>query len=530
MEERTTGEVGQAAFGRRDLLALAALLLVAVGIRVWIFCHTEVASRDSIGFARIAWHLRHGDSWAKTVREAEHHAGYPFLVMLASYPVEQFYHGPEPIAMQFAAQLASGVAGTLLVLPMYLLARRLFDVRAAFWGCLLFQCLPSGGRILSDGLSEASYLLWAISSLYCAVLALERRSPLLYALCGVFAALAYLTRPEGVLLMLSAGFVLLAVQFVPAWRRSWGNTVACGVALVLGAAVTAAPYAITIRGFTVKPSAGYIVGGEDGVPGKPRPVGVRPLATASVLAEWIPADYQGSRLVWGAWALGVELSKGFFHVAWVPALLGLWLYRSRLRASPAAWVVAVFAGVYALLLWRVAAKAGYISDRHGLVLVLFGSVCAAHGLLNFAAAAAPFVPRAAVSGLTLALLAALPAAGLVRTLKPLHDERAGFKEVGLWLADHTAPADFVLDPYSWANYYSGRVFTDPSIHPTPSPDRLWYIVLENVDNPHPRLGWHAMAVRTVRRTNAPVVYRQRVHREKGSGEVVVYSVFIPAKP
>src|SRR5262245_1371068 len=105
MEERASGEAGQGGqppFGRRDVLALAVLLLVAVGVRVWIFSHTEVLSRDSIAFNRIAWQLRHGNSWAATVREAEHHPGYPLLVMLASYPVDRFYHGPDSIAMQFA--------------------------------------------------------------------------------------------------------------------------------------------------------------------------------------------------------------------------------------------------------------------------------------------------------------------------------------------------------------------------------------------------------------------------------------------
>jgi hypothetical protein len=54
-------------------------------------------------------------------------------------------------------------------------------------------------------------------------------------------------------------------------------------------------------------------------------------------------------------------------------------------------------------------------------------------------------------------------------------------------------------------------------------------VLEDAKNPHERLGWHRVAVWTVERTNAPVVYRQPVRRDKGNGEIVVYSVWIPPK-
>lgn len=535
MEDHTPREIGQPrqpAFGRRELLALAVLLVVAASIRVWVFCHTEVASRDSISFIRIAWHLRHGTSWTEAVRQAEHHAGYPFLIMLASYPVDWLYHGPEPVAMQFAAQLASGVAGTLLVLPMYFLARRLFDPRTAFWGCLLFQCLPTGGRILSDGLSEASYLLWATTALWLAVIALERRSPLLYALCGVFGALAYLTRPEGVLTVLSAGFVLLAVQFLPEWRRSWRRTLSCLGALVLTAVVTASPYNLAIRGFTVKPVAGGVLGGEESVPGKPRPMLTPPIAGAAVFADWIDPERHESRLWWGAKALANQLMKGLFYVVWIPALAGLWLHRGRMRSSPAGWVVGVFCGVFLLLLWRVAAKAGYLSDRHCLILVQFGCLWAAYAGQAFLAALPRVLPAslAASPVLALTLLLALPLAGLTRTLAPLHDERSGFKQVGFWLAENTGPSDFVLDPYSWANYYAGRVFTDPSIHPTPRPGCRWFIVLEDAENPHPRLGWHRMAVRTVQQTDAAIVHRQPVRRDKGSGQVVVYSIYMPPRP
>jgi hypothetical protein len=530
MEERASGEAGQTALGRRELVALAVLFVVAAGIRVWIFSHTEVASRDSIAFNRIAWQLRHGDSWAQTVREAEHHPGYPFLVMLASYAIDLFYRGPDSIGMQYAAQLASCAAGTLLVLPMYFLGRRLFDARTAFWACLLFQCLPSGGRNMSDGLSEATYLLWVTSSLYFAVLALERRSVLLYAVSGVFAALAYLTRLEGLLLLPSVGFVLLLVQSVPAWRGSWRTVIACGGALVVAGVVTASPFNITIRGITNKPSERYWMG-EVGTPGKSAPTVQRPVVSASVFGDWIDPSNEHSRLWWATKTLGTRLFKGFFYVAWLPALLGLWLYRARLRASPDAWVVAIFCGAFTLVLVRHTAMAGYLSDRHCIALILFGCYLAAYAGLAIAAAVTRLPALARVGpALPLAILAVLPVVGLVRTLTPLHDERTGFKEVGLWLADHTTRADFVLDPYSWANYYSGRVFTDPSIHPMPSPGRQWYIVLEDAQNAHPRLGWHRMAVKVVKDTNARPVYRQPVRRDKGDGEIVVYSVFMPPKP
>src|SRR5579864_4825879 len=93
-----------------DAGSLLVLLLLAAGIRTWLFCHTEVAARDSIGFIRIAWLLRH-QPWDYVLQHSEQHPGYPVLLLLVSFPVRLFLHGPEALVMQFSAQLTSVLAG-----------------------------------------------------------------------------------------------------------------------------------------------------------------------------------------------------------------------------------------------------------------------------------------------------------------------------------------------------------------------------------------------------------------------------------
>ena len=61
--------------------------------------------------------------------------------------------------MQLSAQLASNLAALLLIFPMYFLGRFFFERRVAFWGTLLYQYLPVSGQHLSDGVSEALFLL-----------------------------------------------------------------------------------------------------------------------------------------------------------------------------------------------------------------------------------------------------------------------------------------------------------------------------------------------------------------------------------
>src|SRR5262249_53516267 len=147
---------------------------------------------------------------------------------------------------------ASALAGVLLVVPMFYLGRELFDRRVGFWAALLFQCLPAGGRVLADGLSEALFFLFAATAFWLAVLALDRRSPWHFARVGLFGALAYLTRPEGALIVAAAGCVLFALQLRRATRRPWGNFTLSAGSLALATLLPAGPFIVMVGGLTPK--------------------------------------------------------------------------------------------------------------------------------------------------------------------------------------------------------------------------------------------------------------------------------------
>src|SRR5262249_44854874 len=187
-----------------DTALLVLLLAITAALRVWLLCHKEVPARDSISFISLAWQFEHRP-WLQALKDAEQHPAYPLLVLAASVPVRAWAPAPDALLMQFAAQLVSVVAGTLLVIPMFYLGRELFSRGVGFWAALLFQCLPASSRVLSDGISEATFLLFATTGLFCGVLGLHRRRAWYFAACGVCGGLAYLTRPEGGLIVGVAG-------------------------------------------------------------------------------------------------------------------------------------------------------------------------------------------------------------------------------------------------------------------------------------------------------------------------------------
>jgi hypothetical protein len=507
-------------------------MALVAGIRTWQIGHTEVISRDGLAFMRYAWQLEH-EPWGPVLRGAPRHPGYPLAILAVLQPVRHFLSLPDSEAFQLSAQIASALASVLIVIPMYLLGRELFDRFVAFWACALFQCLPSASPVMADGLSEGVYLLFAAAALLAAARGLRRGRAVAFAGCGVFGALAYLVRPEGALVPAATGLVLIAVQIVPAWRWPWRRAVACGLSLVLSALAIGGPYVAVIGRLTVKPAARAITEGTTGPGAEEILSPLNGEAEKSRLAARDGSAPQKTsavnRVLGGGREVVKEIGEGSFHVGWFLALLGLWYSRHRFRFVPGAWVLGIVCGVMVLLLWRLAAVHGYTSDRHLLLVILCGTYWAVVGVRSLshivADRASPRLGTPFVTARVLApaLLLIFLGAGLPKCLASLHADRAGFREAGRWLAEHSTPDDLIIDPYNWASFYSGRLFTEEPSGAAPGSRRTSYVVLpSSVGENSSRRAQTKDADRL--RLRGQEVFRTAAGPKGQGSEVIVYAV------
>jgi hypothetical protein len=556
LETAVTHEPAPAGTDRWRGAALVVLLLLAAGgLRAWHLRHTEVAARDSIGFIRIAWQMGHGD-FRQAVRDGEQHPGYPLAILGTSTLVRKVSSADDAVIMQRSAQLANSVASILLVVPMYFLGRELFRRPTAFWATLLFQCLPASGRVLADGLSEGLFLLFAVSGVLFASIGLRTHRILPFALTGLLSALAYLTRPEGALIVAVTGLVLLGLQVVRTRGVHWRRFLACGLALCLTALTVGSPLYLMTGRLSLKNTFGKVVHNTSQAPTPPGPqfaAGDSNVLFASTFAVWGGGVEEREKMqaLWGVKPVVAELIKGTCYFLWLPMLLGLWWFRDRFRTVPGTWVMLFLGVLIGILLWRVYVLLGYVSDRHLILILLFGCywAVAAIGemirrLATLPARVAPnFVPltwlrqRSPYSTNllwpSLAMLAVL-AALLPKTLEPLHVNRNGFRHAGIFIGQRAKPWDEVLDPYSWSHYYAGKVFQEGhKAHRPEDAVPVKYVVLEmsgreacDPDQPrqHTRLPLVQEAMREGGRTGSQPIFRWTGKRNKEEVEVIVYQV------
>jgi hypothetical protein len=534
-----------------DYLLLAALLAVAAALHGWLVLHTKATARDSIGFARQALRIQSPEasnpekpndaSMLKidVIREAQHPPGYPLAVWVTAKFVRRTItpdgadglYSPLQLAETtlLATQIASAIAAVLLVIPMYVTGRMLFGRSAAFASTLLFQVLPVPAHITSDGLTEGVYLLGMCTSLMLAVRAVRKPGVGGFLLTGLAIGSSYLVRPEAMMAVAAVGLVAAYMGVSRRWPRdlTLGRLAALGVGVML----VAGPYMIVIGGVSNKPTANQMLEENPrsklwkGQPGaNAAPVG------GPILAKWMNPPVEGipSRVLWGAEATAIETFKSLHYLTGAFAMAALVLFRKRIATEPALWVLLAVAALNAMVLTYLGAKVGYVSERHTVLLVMIGCLFAGGALEPVAAGLGRFP---AVGGFWAgkfgvpALLVILVGIALPSAFKPLHANREGFKQAGIWLAGQVQKDDCVIDPFCWSDWYAGRTLYYIPKDPSESPAVTYAIVDDKLrEDDHERLPRMDAAKNVMNDGRSEVVYCWPEGSTKDNAKVKVYKL------
>ena len=214
-----------------SLAYLGALILLGFFVRL---SHLEYFQAPLVGdaaiYGKIAWGIRNGYGlhWWSVVWPPF----YPFMILLFSLVTG---------SLESAASVVSLLLGSLIVVPFFFLAKKIFDNRSAYLGSLLVVFFPSLVAISATSLSEATYTFFLLLTLFLGWLLITIRSLVYAFLFGLLGGICYLTRPEFLV-----AFALLLLLFLIAGRkrktRRGPKTAPLLLICLLGFLILALPY------------------------------------------------------------------------------------------------------------------------------------------------------------------------------------------------------------------------------------------------------------------------------------------------
>lgn len=180
----------------REWIFLASVFIAALLIRLYFLPFYRVISADGVGYVTAARSLFKGELSHLTT----YGVVYPSLTALVS---------SMGLATETAGRLVSAVMGSLLVVPLYLLARDFFDRKVGMMACILVIAWPPLRMWAGEVMTQATYISLLVTWYWLLWQACRRGAVSWSIAAGAVAGLSYLTRPESLV-----AFAVMAPLFL----------------------------------------------------------------------------------------------------------------------------------------------------------------------------------------------------------------------------------------------------------------------------------------------------------------------------
>ncbi len=460
----------------RWAMPVIGLLTLSIAVQALVITRAAVPELDAMRFVEEARQFDE-QGFLAALRGRQDQPLFPLSVWL----VHRFLldaAGDFPAAWAISAQLAAAIPLVLTIVPVYFLSVRLLGTAAGLAGAVLFGLLPKAAQLGADGISDSSHLLWFSLAFWAVVVYLteaddpsRRRSSRLF-WAGMATGMALLARVEVLVLWTALLGMLMLSQVFPRHRMAWPALLKGVGCLVLGTGLSFGSY-LAAAGVSRPREMVDRVLGHHLPPERASPLrSAPPLAVATVwrLEDGQPMSFtrrdpslslRRHTVVAALRKSIVDLANAFNMGIGLFALVGFWQIRRR-PVRPVDWLVRMFVIVYFLLAAGFAAREGYVSPRHFLVVIVAAIGCAGYGLVQSGVwlasryrrrAGASTRARGLVCSWTLVLIAAITC--LSKDVPPLRATRLGHRQAGQWLARAATPGS-VLDTWGLSGFYSGR--------------------------------------------------------------------------
>jgi 4-amino-4-deoxy-L-arabinose transferase-like glycosyltransferase len=448
--------------GTEEHLVMGILAGGALLFRLLFLVSRPVLSGDELHYAESLFRFMHG-------RFLEGISDYwSFLYPLAAAPFGYLARDAET-----GLRLLSVLSGAALVIPVYLIAKRLWGRRAAVFAGILVALQPNLLAFSTSALTEPFYSLLLLCAAFAFLRGMETGALRAFATAGALLALAALARPEAAVFLPLAAAAVLAGRGGPGLRAPFISRLARAAVVAALFAAVCVPYLTLIHAATGRWTTGskaavnlsspviwqdglareeyvYSLNAEGSARrieeiGRENPLGVLWRERGAIASRYPGRFWAGVRLI-------PHLLTSPFLLILVP--LGLFARRWR-RPGAGAEILLLFLGAFPFAfysLFRVEIR--YLVPYLPVYLLWAGAGCAV--LLGWFAGVR-WKRRFHDAALVLLVAVGLAPYGIVRCAVAAKSQPREWVEIGRWIGAHDGPGARILAmPGCSISYYAGN--------------------------------------------------------------------------
>ncbi len=427
----------------RITLLFIGIICLALFIRVYVSIFTYVIAKDGTVYLAITKNFLNIDF--KKALSYVFHPFYPLLTAFFSLFLKN---------IEIAARTVSILSGTAVIIPMYLLIKKILNEKIALLACFFVALHPYIVRVSADVISDSLYLFLFISSIYFSFVALQKNSKNRFFLSGILIGLAYLTRPEGIGTILITGFwAIIGLKRginIP-FKKRLLNILIIG----LGFIIFAGPYLIYLRIdtgnwiLTKKKSVTHLIGVDVEKDSQQKDNNYLSHLQSSSLC------FYSKSITEKTFALLNKFIRTFHPLLLAIALFGLYSAKKISWPDRSYYFICSIYILYSLVISLLYINYSYTSYRHLLSLFMIGNFWSALGAQDII----DRIKRKKIPENRLIVIFCIIVAAILlpKTLKPLRKGKLPLKQAGIWIKNHDTSTPRIMSKDPRISFYADGI-------------------------------------------------------------------------
>jgi hypothetical protein len=439
---------------KQDLIHLAILLVIALGIGVYLIATTVVITNDG------AWYIQQAKKFSSDPQYVikGQSFGFPLLIFLTYKLVALISNSSSLFTWIYSAQSVTLLCRLLALIPLYFIGKLLLDSKRSFRAILILIFLPYPAQFVSEVLREWPHILFLATGFLFLFWGAKHGKWWLFGAAGFVAGLGHTIRPECAQLIIYGALWIFIRLFSPKPEMSRPRLLCALLVLLIGFAIPAAPY-MTARGQFLPTKLKALISS----------------ASSGESKENLEPEINGDNYIYTASGMPGRIAKALGELIgaisenlmyyFLPALLIGIYFRFRKKSSATEiekFFMPAFAALNVVMLIALYYNWEYISRRHCLPLVVFTIFYVPIGLQVLADwLANRFSKSRPASGndcrrwffilLIIGLIICLP-----KLLSCPGSDKPGYRTAAIWLKEHTNPDDLIAVPDRRITFYAER--------------------------------------------------------------------------